>query len=737
MSLKARARRGLAFTLAAGLIIPGLAALAAAPAQAAPVSVDDVQFRWGFTNESNSRAFAPGTYNHFAAGKLGNPGAGGQTLSAAAQGATWANGAAAGWKATDGEVTIEKEQADGSYAATTWAGLSTAPDGTAITFTKFSDHQVVIDSGTGTLDAAADDASISWDGDFTVVYYSGMSFFYVSDPELTVDNGVGTVTATLSGYGSDMNDTGAWTELAPAEVTLATLSGVDVTETGLVVTPDYLGVEYEAPAGGTAQSRTGATWGAFPQSFVDYQVGVGSASYWYSSGGAADARKPTIPLEVVVPETQAAEPASVTVSRTSVPEAGQTTVTVEGTGFDPAAATGARPPLAGKPAGAYVAFGKVADVWRPSAGAPSTSRVNTSVNWAVLAEDTATVGGPEAGAIELRPDGTFTAELTVDKAAIDAKATDPALTGYGIYTYAGSGAVQATYETFTPITFTTAAASTLATTVQARPYGTASSIGVTVSPTATGTVTVTEGSTTRGSATLSEGRATVALPTNLAVGAHSLTVSYEGSSTVAASSKTVTLTVAKASSSVSTSVRNGSYGTSGSVTVAVRSAVSVGGSVTLKEGSKSYGTRTLSGGRTTFTLPKSLATGKHTFTATYNGSGTVAAATAKPVVSIAKASVGYRTSWTTKVKAGQRVGFKTVVVGKAGVAKPTGKVKVTFVRGKKSVVRWATIKSGVAKVSLTGAQSKRLGKGRWTIKISYTGNARYQAATGTRTVTAR
>ncbi|MFJ9391031.1 Ig-like domain-containing protein [Nocardioides sp. NPDC101246] len=649
MSLKARARRGLAFAVAAGLITPGLAALAAAPAQAAPVSVDDVQFRWGFTNESNSRAFAPGTYNHFAAGKLGNPGAGGQTLSAADQGATWANGAAAGWKATDGEVRIEKEQADGTYAPTTWAGLSTAPDGTPITFTKFSDHQVVIDSGTGTVDAAADDASISWDGDFTVVYYSGMSFFYVSDPELTVDNGVGTVTATLSGYGSDMNDTGAWTELAPAEVTLATLSGVDVTETGLVVTPDYLGVEYEAPANGTPQTRTGTTWGAFPQSFVDYQVGVGSASYWYSSGGSADVRKPTIPLEVVVPETPVAEQASVTVSRTSVPESGQTTVTVEGTGFDPAQATGVRPPLAGKPAGAYVAFGKVADLWKPSEGAPSTSRVNSSVNWAVLADDIATIGGPEAGAIELRPDGTFTAELIIDKAALDAKATDPALTGYGIYTYAGSGAVQAAYETFTPITFT----------------------------------------------------------------------------------------AVKASSSVSTSVRNGSYGTSGAVTVAVRSDVSVGGSVTLKEGSKSYGTRSLSGGRTMFTLPKSLTPGKHTFTATYAGSATVAASSAKPVVTVAKASVGYKTSWTTKVKAGKSVGFKTVVVGKAGVAKPTGKVKVTFTRGKKSVVRWATIKSGVAKVSLTGAQSKRLGKGTWKLKISYSGNGNYKAVTGTRSVRAK
>src|SRR5688500_17259834 len=45
------------------------------------------------------------------------------------------------------------------------------------------------------------------------------------------------------------------------------------------------------------------------------------------------------------------------------------TVSITGSGFDPAAAIGTRPPLSGQPSGSYVVFGKFADVWQPSANA--------------------------------------------------------------------------------------------------------------------------------------------------------------------------------------------------------------------------------------------------------------------------------------------------------------------------------------------------------------------------------
>ncbi len=146
----------------------------------------------------------------------------------------------------------------------------------------------------------------------------------------------------------------------------------------------------------------------------------------------------------------------VSVSDTSVSASGQTTVTVSGTGFDPQSsiATG-RSPIPGKPGGVYVAFGKFAESWKPSAGAARGSRpaVGSETKWAVLAEDITAVGGPSAGAITLNPDGSFTAQIVLDKAAADTAAAALESGNYGVYTYPGGGAVTPSFETYTPITF--------------------------------------------------------------------------------------------------------------------------------------------------------------------------------------------------------------------------------------------------------------------------------------------
>lgn len=159
---------------------------------------------------------------------------------------------------------------------------------------------------------------------------------------------------------------------------------------------------------------------------------------------------------------------TVTVSAQTVSATGSTTITVSGSGFDPSAATGTRPPLSGKSGGVYVVFGKFSEVWKPSVGAPSSSRYGVSAadggqKWAVPADSIATVGGDSAGAIELTPEGTFTATIEVSKAAADAATTQTDFRGnvvtnltasnYGIYTYPGSGASQPLFETYAPITF--------------------------------------------------------------------------------------------------------------------------------------------------------------------------------------------------------------------------------------------------------------------------------------------
>lgn len=156
--------------------------------------------------------------------------------------------------------------------------------------------------------------------------------------------------------------------------------------------------------------------------------------------------------EELAPAAIAVEAPVVTVSKTvDISGAGET-ITVAGSGFFPNAPQTdgvGRPPLAGKFGGAYVAFGKFADDWTPSGGAPASARKTFATNWAVGAENVELIGGAAANAIELRTDGTFTATLNVAKT----EATELAAGNYGIYTYSGGGAKYAPFETYTPISF--------------------------------------------------------------------------------------------------------------------------------------------------------------------------------------------------------------------------------------------------------------------------------------------
>lgn len=246
-------------------------------------AVDDAVLRWGVNDESNNRAFAPGTINFLSAGKVPDPGRGGSIMPAS------------GWSARTGNVAVEKWDGS-SYRPATWAGLRTDATGAALGNGRFSGHQLVFSAGEGTIDAANRSARIRWDGDASVVYYSGMSFFYLSDPELVVRQGVGTVTAELSGFASSMEDLSQWGPVAPKRVVVADLGPVslgspDDPAGGFTATPAYDGVRVS----GVPQVRP---YGAFPQSFVDFQSTLGTGAYWYSSGGAADPWKKALPMTI-------------------------------------------------------------------------------------------------------------------------------------------------------------------------------------------------------------------------------------------------------------------------------------------------------------------------------------------------------------------------------------------------------------------------------------------------------
>ncbi len=289
-------RRGV--VLAAVLAVAAGAGLAASvPAQAAAVSIDNAVFRWSMNKEAHAGGFAPGTCNFFVAGTVGNVGS--------SRAWTAADGF---YKATDGNVSLVRPNASGQYVAPTWANVCKDRNGTTLAAgspTSWSEEEVVITGGAGTVDPATGTATISWTGSWTIAFYSGMTYWTAANPVLTVNaDGTGTVTATASGYGTSMEDQSEWAALAPRQITLANLSGVDVDADGFSVTPAFLGVATNLPTSYTGSPQVAkyagneGYWGSFPQSFVDFQTETGQTSYWLSSGGTADQRKPTTPLSV-------------------------------------------------------------------------------------------------------------------------------------------------------------------------------------------------------------------------------------------------------------------------------------------------------------------------------------------------------------------------------------------------------------------------------------------------------
>lgn len=243
--------------------------------------VTNAQFRWGLNKESTSGAFAPGTCNFLSAGVAGD----------AKFSREWAKNDGL-YAQKSGQVRIEKPNAVGKWVVDSWENKCLDKDGRKVG-TSFNEPgtgaQIVIEGGTGVINSGKKTASIKWKGSFTSALYNGMTYWSATDPELTVANGKGSLSATLSGYGTDREDTSTWSPLAAQRVVIATLPSVSLGDMGIVTDPAYKAVPVEDT--GTPQVRTGNNWGAFPQAFVDFQEKSGQGSYWYSTGGSRDGAK--------------------------------------------------------------------------------------------------------------------------------------------------------------------------------------------------------------------------------------------------------------------------------------------------------------------------------------------------------------------------------------------------------------------------------------------------------------
>lgn len=702
----------------AGLSVLGVASAPHASADPAPTPVSAATLTWGLSGYAQKGIFGPWTYKDL----TGN--------------VSQLTGSVSGGSQT--EYVVDP------VPATSMPASSPQKSANAVKFTN----------GTGTKDATGA-VDVSWDGSYTVNAYpasfNAPNEIY-SDPELTLDaEGNGELTMSFAlGAGVDMS--GNPTQAQDfGRLPLLEFSQGSVTPKSLGAfraKPDYQGVTVTVPEGGTQTTTCttdgGATgwWGSWPQEFIDAIPGSVRPHFYSTGCGGMQDNKPALPIDVDL-----AIAPKVTVSDTELLPSGAQQVTVTGSGFDPALAVGTRQPISGRPAGAYVVVGKFADAWRPSQGAASSARKVVTQKWAVPAAELSQPAIANGGGFELKPDGTFTTTFTVDKATIDAAVAgvaDPsALTTYGVFTYPGSGATEASFETATPLTFA-AAPGTASATVDTAPTQVADGAAtVTVADAggtdATGSVvwSVTDAGDTEvasGTSPLTGGAATITLPRKGA-GSYTLSASYDGAengnANITTASATAAFTVGATTSTTTVQVlRTPTPLAAGSARVTVAPTVSgvvPSGDVQVhlkaSTGAVFTTSAALVNGVATVTLPKRVP-GSYALTARFAGDGNVGASVRTVAVRVAKLASTVRGAWTRK-PTGARAGGIRFTVSAPGV-KPAGVVTVQVKNAKGRTVKSVRVRLtavGTAVVALP-----RLAKGRYTLTASYAGSAQVSAA---------
>lgn len=219
-------------------------------------------------------------------------------------------GLSSDYKSIDGDVYVVKKHADGS---TELVGVNTRCS--PATGSAKINQRFLFTNGTGQT-AADGSTSIHWTGAGTINAYGGLVSWYFEDPVLELNaTGNGTITARAGGFGSSMADPNVKVPLAPRDgVEIATVRGASIVDGQLSIDPVYPGVDYfpltdpvdqnsprtTVSAIPDAAKANNASWGSWPESFVDFQYATGLSSYWHSSGLSADPNKPPLPIDVVI-----------------------------------------------------------------------------------------------------------------------------------------------------------------------------------------------------------------------------------------------------------------------------------------------------------------------------------------------------------------------------------------------------------------------------------------------------
>lgn len=168
-------------------------------------------------------------------------------------------------------------------------------------------------------------------------------------------------------------------------------------------------------------------------------------------------------------------------------------------------------------------------------------------------------------------------------------------------------------------------------------------------------------------------------------------------------------------------VSSSTYGKTSTVTVNVPTVGSTPATGTVTLSGAVAQAATLANGTATFALPKTLSAGSKALTASYSGDVNYKASSAASTLVINKANVSVKRNKIKKAPTSKKAGKTTLTVkSTTGGPAVTGKVKVTFKKGKKTKTKTVTIKNGKGNVTIP-----KLAKGTWKITVKFNGTSNF------------
>jgi uncharacterized repeat protein (TIGR01451 family) len=233
-----------------------------------------------------------------------------------------------------------------------------------------------------------------------------------------------------------------------------------------------------------------------------------------------------------------------------------------------------------------------------------------------------------------------------------------------------------------------------------------------------GNVIFRDGATVLGTVMLDGGGAAVLHTSSLAVGAHVITVSYDGDSNVAAAAGSLTETILNATTQVglTVSANPDTYGSPLTLTAAVNSnGGSATGSVTFLDGGATLGSAVLNGQESASLTLSTLSPGVHTILVKYAGDGRASASSSEPVSVVVKQTTSL--ALTSSFNPALTISPITLTVNltNAGASAATG--NVVFTEGTTQLGTAALDAAGHASLTLPS-----LPAGTHAITASYAGD---------------